>query len=577
MKFLIFDFEVFKYDILLGVYNLKTKKYFQTWNIAKIKEFYHDNMDAVWFGHNNEDYDNLILNAIIKDKNVYEISKDLIEHRKRHYQDIKMYYYDLMSGRFVSLKVLEAFDGKNISESSVNFDIDRPLTDEEKLETESYNRDDLNQTADDLKRLKDEIQLKFDIIKEFNLPLDALHMTQAQIAAAVLKAQKVEGIESQKVEPKLYPQLKIKDKEVLDYYLGQSWSWVNGKATETLTKVFCGTEHKIAAGGIHAGELRHEKHALYLDVSGYYNLIMINYNLLPRSIPEEGKKLYEFMYHEQLRLKKINPVKRNVYKVILLAVFGAQSNKHCEFYDPYQGDLVRLTGEMFLVDLLEKLEGKASVIQSNTDGIMLVPLPLIKEQEIMDVVKEWQERTGFVLKVERIYDIVQRDVNNYMYRDDKGEIHTKGEAVKHWECSESPFATNAYNSKEPLIIGKCIVEYYMNNKLPEKVIEENKSNIRLFQYICKLLSYDYLTFETPEKIEKLQKVNRCFASKQPGVIYKNKDGKHDRYSNLPESVFIHNKSIDSSLENMIDYDYYIRRAYERIEEFKLKPEQLTLF
>ena len=45
-----------------------------------------------------------------------------------------------------SLKVTELYDGKNISESEVDFDIDRPLTEEEKLLTEKYNRDDLEQT-----------------------------------------------------------------------------------------------------------------------------------------------------------------------------------------------------------------------------------------------------------------------------------------------------------------------------------------------------------------------------------------------------------------------------------------------
>lgn len=575
MRVIIFDFEVFKYDCLLGVYDVNNKQYIQLWGLNEIKQFYYSNINSVWVGHNNSHYDNYILQAVINEDNTYLVSKNIVNNKIKNKLNIKLYYYDTMSRHFTSLKVLEAYMGKNISESEIDFDIDRPLTKEEKLLTEKYNRDDLDQTFDNLKMVKNEFQLRLDLIKEFNLPLDALHYTEAQIAAKALKAKRVKNIENMSIEPVLYNNLKVNNKKVLDFYTSKLWEWKLGSLRKSINVSFGGIPHTIAAGGIHAGKLCHEKEAIYLDVSGYYNLVMINYNLLSRAIPEEGKKLYEYMYHEQLRLKKINPVKRNVYKVILLAVFGAQSNEGCEFYDPYQGDLVRLTGEMFLVDLLEKLEGKANVIQSNTDGIMIKPL--VSEDKIKEIVDEWQERTGFKLKFEKIYDIVQRDVNNYMYKDDKGNIHVKGEAVKHWECPESPFECDSYNSKEPLIISKCIVEYYMNNKLPEITVKENEDNIRLFQFICKKGTYDYLELDNGEKSVPLQKVNRAFAGiKCRGIIYKYKGEKKDKYSNIPGSVFIHNEAIDSSLKEKINYNYYIRRAYERIEEFKLKEEQLSL-
>lgn len=585
MKIVVFDFEVFRYDVLLGAIVLDTgeaPRIFQTWDPQEIKSFYYQNLDAIWIGHNNSHYDNYILQAIIKEQDPYKVSKSIIERDRPPRLDIKLNYYDLMSGHFASLKVLEAFDGKNISESEVDFDMDRALYPEEREKVESYNRDDLDQTHDDLVRLKDEFQLRLDIIKEFHLPLDALHYTEAQVAAKALHAKKISDIENMPSDPRIYPNMQVTNKKAIDFYMGKSWEWRN-KSKKSMCIPFCGTNHTIAAGGIHAGEIRHEKEAYYLDVSGYYNLIMINYNLLPRSIPADGKKLYEYMYHEQIRLKKINPTKRKVYKVILLAVFGAQSNQYCDFYDPNQGDLVRITGEMFLIDLLEKLEGKFDVIQSNTDGIMVKPLPGVDGESLFPIIEEWQKRTAFVLKVEKIFDIVQRDVNNYMYRDESGSIHTKGEAVKYYDDWKNPFSLNAYNSKEALIIHQCIVEYYMNGKKPEEVVDRYRREPKLFQYICKPQTYDFLTFEDGNDVVRLQKVNRCFAGKDLGMIYKNKQGKHDRYSSLPPRVFVHNDEILSQdtvdeLCNKIDYSYYIMRAYERIGEFRLPDhEQLSLF
>ena len=230
--------------------------------------------------------------------------------------------------------------------------------------------------------------------------------------------------------------------------------------------------------------------------------------------------------------------------------------------------LSEIVGQLFLVDLLEKLEGKVELIQSNTDGIIAKPLPGISDNELLEIVNEWQTRTGFVLKMDKIYDIYQRDVNNYIYRDDKGEIHVKGEAVKYYECWENPLLQNSYNSKEPIIIHYCIVEYFMNGKKPEETIVKYAKNLRMFQWICKLQSYDYLTFESVSEVTRLQKVNRVFASKVSGMIYKNKKDKHDRYSNLPDKVFVYNEDLSNLDQKRIDYIYYARRAYERINDFK---------
>lgn len=562
MKVIVFDFEVFKYDTLLGVYSVNENKYYQLWEMSEIKRFYYDNIDSIWVGHNNTDYDNYILQAIIKNQNPYQVSQMIINKSKRFYLDIKLNYYDLMTLHMGSLKSVEASVGKNISESEVDFNLDRPLTDEEKRLTESYNRDDLNQTFEDLKLTKSEFQLKLDLIKEFNLPIDALHYTQTQLAESVLKANPIEGIEEMRVSPIIYPQMKVNNKVAIDYYLSEGF-----KTNEKPKIILCDLEHQMGAGGMHAGRACCKyDFAYYFDVSGYYNLVMINYNLLSRTISDEGKKLYEYMYHEQIRLKKIDPVKRAVYKTILLAVFGAQMNKHCKFYDPWNGALVPIVGQMFLIDLLEKLEGKIELIQSNTDGI--IAKPLVDESEILDIVNEWQDRTGFVLKVDKIYDIVQRDVNNYMYRDDKGNIHTKGEAVGYYERWENPLLANSFNSKEPIIIQYCIVDYFMNGIKPEQTIVKYSDNLRMFQYICKVNTYDYLTFENKNGTQRLQKVNRCFASKESGMIYKNKKDKHDKYSNLPDKVFVYNEDLKNLDKKRIDFVAYAKRAYERINEFR---------
>lgn len=580
---IIFDFEVFKYDVLLGakIISENSIELLQTWSVDEIRNFYEKNKDSsIWVGHNNNGYDNLILSAIVKGKDPYKVSKDIIENGNKfrfNRLSIKLYYYDLMSVKQTSLKTLEAFEGKNISESEVDFDIDRPLTNLEKQLTESYNRDDLDQTESDFNYLRDGFILKLKLLNSFNLPLDYLPYTEAMIAGKILRAKKIEGIEYQKVEPTIHPLLRLKNQELIDFFL--SGEWLNNKS---INVVVCGTSNKVARGGIHGAlEKCHFGKALYIDVSGYYNLIMINLGLLPRTMDELGKKTYTDLYHQQLAMKKTNPVMRKVFKIILLAVTGAMMNDKTDFYDPYHGDLMRLNGQLFLVDLLEKLEGKVILVQSNTDGIIVVPTGDTTREDVVKIANDWMERTGFYAKVEDIYNITQRDVNNYMYQDDKGNVHVLGEAVKHYGGINNPFETDGYNSKEPLIISKAIVDYFINGVLPEATIAENIDDLRYFQYICKKISYDYCEFEQvyPDGqiiTKRIQNVSRAFASNDEsviGMVYKRKnDGKKAKVSNLPSNVFVYNDDIRNQdilkeLQRKIDFQYYVDRSYERIAEF----------
>lgn len=579
MKYLIIDFEVFKFDTLLGalVIDGETVVCIQTWDLDAIRNFYETHKHDLWIGHNNIGYDNIILEQIVQHKNPYKKSKKIVNGAKR-YCHLPILTHDTMRG-FYSLKATEMAVGKNISETPIDFDLDRPLTEDEKRQIESYNKDDLDQTYENFVAQYDDFSIRLEIIKEFDLSLDLLTVSGTKLAAIVLGASAIDGIEDMRVETKMPPTIQIKNQKVIDFYMNEDF-----RKKKSVKVTLCGCDHIIAAGGIHAALKKvHYDRAMYFDVSGYYNLIMLNYNLLPRTMPEKSRQLYDFMYHEQLRLKKINPRKRAVYKTILLSVFGAMLNKHTDFYDPYNGSLVTITGEIFLVDLLEKLEGKVTVIQSNTDGIMVEPFDWDKKDEIIKIVEEWEQRTGFVIKKEEITNIWQRDVNNYCF-DNNGTPVVKGEIVNTYGKSDSPIWRQAWNAKEPEIIAKGIVDYLLYGVSPEETVEKCKEKLVLFQYACKTMSFDYCQYECTDAYgtttkTRLQNINRAFASNDKyhvGTVikYKNEDGKlkHARVQSLPDNVFIYNgdirdQQVIDELIPKINYQYYIDRIYKRCGEF----------
>ena len=235
------------------------------------------------------------------------------------------------------------------------------------------------------------------------------------------------------------------------------------------------------------------------------------------------------MLTEQQRLKKINPRKRRAYKTILLAEYGAQMNEHTDFFDPWHGLLVPITLQLFIADLMEKLADYVTFVQTNTDGIMFVNKEGVSDETIKAIIDEWQERTGFTLKLGKIKQLYQKDVNNYICFEDD-ELVYKGEAVKNYDFSDAGYAAGSiFNSKEPSIIAQGIVNALIYNKMPEQTVEENKHNLALFQYGCKKGKYDTITYDVTyyqdmsQSTQEIQSPSRIFAwnaKDASGMVYK---------------------------------------------------------
>lgn len=591
MNIAIFDFEVFRYDTLLGYgfVDLKTGRcaYKQTWDLNEMRELYNTyGADTIWVGWNSNHYDDLIFEAIVKNQvSPFVKSKELIGQKWKPFCRFPFFGYDLLNGFLnpPSLKLTEALEGDSIDTTEVDFDLQRPLTAEERAQTEKYNMSDLKRTYKNFCKFKGKFELRIAMINEFNIPLQqGLRMTGTQIAAAALGAKAVPGIENQKIKPVLYPTLQVKNQQMIDWFLGEKF-----REKENIRLNICNTTVNFAAGGAHSEcNKYHAKKAMYADISGYYNLVMMNFDLLPRTLDEAGKERYKFMYHEQLRLKKIDPGKRKIYKTICLSVFGAMNNEHTDFYDPQKALLVTSSGEMFMRDLLEKLDGLGTAFNVNTDGIMFEPFDWNDEEKIRNIIQEWVERNGFAVKTGIITDYHGRDVNCYVMREPDGELCFKGEAVKNYDISDKAFAEGAFfNCKEPPIIAKGIVAAFMDGILPEQFVEQNKNDMRLYQYTSKKNTFDYLaykmtTINTGSVAEyQIQSPSRCFAKRDissVGTIIKHrtKNGKHTfaKVQNLPDNVFIWNDEILSEdavnkIAPQIDYKYYVNRIYERINEF----------
>jgi hypothetical protein len=206
---IIYDYEVFKNDTLLGALNEETGEITQLWSIPEIKAFIQKNLDTIWVGYNSDHYDKILSHGVLTSKlttpeRVFKCSTDIISAQDADIPlfsllgkyDIADYYsspilsYDLLGdGAFFSLKQLEGFLGMSIVESVVPFDLDRPLTDEEKRDVEKYNRADLYGTLERFKQRRNTFKTKMLLVKEFGLPVDYICKTNAKLTETILLSQ----------------------------------------------------------------------------------------------------------------------------------------------------------------------------------------------------------------------------------------------------------------------------------------------------------------------------------------------------------------------------------------------------
>ena len=190
-------------------------------------------------------------------------------------------------------------------------------------------------------------------------------------------------------------------------------------------------------------------------------------------------------------------------------------NKYNALYDPRMANAVCISGQLYLIDLIEKLETIPTfkLIQSNTDGL-IVSYDTDLHGDIKAVVSEWEQRTGFTMGFDDIDCIFQKDVNNYVMRDTNGDVEVKGGYVSNYTGGD--FTNNSL-----VIVAKAVVAYLLDGVPPEQTIGECNDKSQ-FQMICKAgRTYDKVIW-TGLRDNEVQNVNRVYASvnKDSGTLYK---------------------------------------------------------
>ena len=583
--------------------------------------FYFKRTEHVMCGYNNHHYDDIVINYMIFFRNtmkrfdylkicnsLYYLSKAIIESEKTENIDkIKPYKYanyfysfDLMTmlysaAKQKSLKEVEILLGMdNVQEFEAGFD--QRLLDSEIDDMIKYNENDVDATELLLNTVKDEVDLRLEVEKEWGF--DALSMSNIRIGEEILLRQSnLKGVALEEAKSKIRRVAKIENKDIILPFIQYS----NPKLKEVLLDVknatcypcksdkkqknyekkfvLSNTCYSIGEGGIHTiNEPRifkptADQYIGHSDVTSMYPSLAIIYKWLPVHLGKDFWNVYESLYKERVIAKRNHDeLKAKAFKFALNSPIGKMQNESSWAYDPLNAYKIRMNGQLILLMLVDRLLSiNCKIVQVNTDGVVYIADKANREL-INQFIREVENITKLHFDSDDYESFYQYDVNNYFgirkgysQSGDPSLIEKKGKFI-------TEIGLN--NSMTPVVISKAVINYFLTKEPIDKFVKEDK-NIRDF-----LMSQSVnREFKIEYGNKPVQRINRYYASNSGYYLMRVKDKMYEtkKESILSDvGVILLNHIDDVPIEKRkINYQYYIGKANTIVSEFINR--QLTIF
>jgi len=462
-----FDFEVLRHETMLTLYDV----WMDRWITARTPEKcgallrgYLIDPRTVFVGFNNVNYDNLIATACIDNwpqEDVYALNYAIMHgvyepiHGESYadFQDLRFRLpgvwtfarrawdagRDLppapkMSEQGVkippmSLKKWEKFNGLKVVKSPIPFTHPLPLTADEAARLAEYNKYDVAATVRmACQSLIGEWETRCGFAEMLGEKKFGWHKTFTKLAAELFVTnpdKKVDGADTSwgQTVTQIPKCLRVEKNLSVLSYMSRPLFELEQVALSTQIN---GLPHTFQIGGAHSvNERAVFKGDIWdIDVGGMYPSIMALFNLCSRTM--DAKKYNEVRLARMAMSK--SDWRRNVYKKALNSTYGGMLDPFSTLFDPAKGRQVCVLGQLFIVDLLEKLEPYTQLIQTNTDGVYVMPTSPENAVHAKAEVEAFERRTGLVMEIDHYVAMYQRDVNNYIAVRADGAEKIKGSA-----------------------------------------------------------------------------------------------------------------------------------------------------
>jgi len=312
-----------------------------------------------------------------------------------------------------------------------------------------------------------------------------------------------------------------------------------------------GKTYKIGLGGLHSVDKPGSYYSgalsiLDVDVASYYPAIILNNGYAPGQMGQVFLDIYGDIVTKRLNAKKAgDKVTADALKITINGTFGKLGSKYSVLYSPQLMIQVTLTGQLALLMLIEKFaEHAIEVISANTDGITVRT-----NQPVDEIVSHWERDTDFDMEFTPYDSIHYRDVNNYIAITEQLHVKTKG-AYKLSDLTKNPVSD---------ICNESVINYIKDGKQVHETIYQCRD-------IRKFLTLRTVKGGAHKDGEHVGKAIRWYYSTDTDTAI-HYESNNNKVADSQNGIPLMNLSKD--LPSDLDYDYYIKKANNMLEQLKV--------
>lgn len=544
MPLVVLDCEVFINYFLIAFKNLETKKFNiieiigenNKLSINQIQLIKNTLNQRITFGYNSNNYDIPITMYALQGKTckeIFELSKYIIDnnelsfniYKKFNINKLEINHFDI-SNLVPSQKVPLKLYGARINVEKLQDLPYNPLTKLNLSQIENikkYCENDLNITIDLFNKVKKNYDLRIELSKLYNI--DLINKSNASIAETILRNElNKKGIKYnynnnnnknfnfKYIAPKniIFKSEHLKDiKNQIENITFSNLETANINLQAIIANKF----YNLGIGGLHSNETN-----IFLksndifkiidrDVTSYYPSIILNLGLYPKNLGIEFLNIFRNLVEKRINAKKNNnKIENECLKIVINSTFGKFASKFSIVYSPELFLTVTISGQLYLLMLIEMLtDCGIEVISANTDGI----LSKVKDINLFNkILKDWETITDFQTE-ENFYKIYSaRDVNNYLAIKNNDVLKGKGifslnNLDKNLDkniCIDAiiNFFKTGESIENYILSCRDITKFFICRKVTGGAKFQDKFLGKIIRWVYLKNSYDYIKYATNE-------------------------------------------------------------------------------
>ena len=586
-----------------------------------------------WFiGFNNLFFDDILLDQLIRyDPNrfvvdlvirdLYETASMLIAKVKEDYDEYRRLIYGIKKKKFNTLdikKISRLY--KSLKSTAVNikypFIQDMPVKVGEEIIKEeipivlAYNLNDVEMVEDMFLKgevsygttIREEINLRIKVGKKYKIDilnedrsgmanrlLEAYYSQYTGVSPRVFKDFRTSYPQGLDIKYTIPKDVNFKTKVLQSLLEEMKFSHVKDASDRFKFRIrINNTAYDIGKGGLHSvrkNVIFNETDDIELvdcDAASFYPRIMLKNRIKPKHLEPVFLKIVETIYNQRITAKSNdNKVVAEALKITINSIFGKLGEDKYWLYDLMAMYQVTISGQLYLLMLIERLEiAGFEVVYANTDGIT-TRVPKNRRDEYDKICLRWQQYTTFTLEFTNYKKAVIRDVNNYLiiYDDPK-----KGSQVKMKGFFDTESWKDVVKSFSMPVVAYAVRAYFEFNTPVEETINNCTDPL---DFCLSQVSGEAFKIEMDQAIggkvvtQKLQKTNRYLISAtaaNSGAIYKVKGGVRASVPPTAGQIVRIMNDVRKPIPDLrINRGWYIKKALEEIEPFRMAEQQLSLF